>query len=49
MTVAELIEVLKTMPQDARVVIWDGEWGKNFDIVSVRVEDQSGETVVSIG
>jgi uncharacterized repeat protein (TIGR03917 family) len=46
MTVADLIEVLRTMPADARVVAHDSDWGYTVPLVEV---DDDGEVVISAG
>jgi uncharacterized repeat protein (TIGR03917 family) len=46
MTVADLIEILRTMPADARVVAHDSDWGYTTPLVEV---DDDGEVVISAG
>jgi hypothetical protein len=46
MTVADLIEILRTMPVDARVVAHDSDWGYTTPLVEV---DDDGEVVISAG
>jgi type IV secretory pathway TrbF-like protein len=46
MTVADFIEILRTMPADARVVAHDSDWGYTTPLVEV---DDDGEVVISAG
>lgn len=46
MTVAEFIEVLRTMPQDATIVAHDNDYGYTRPIVEM---DDDGEVVISVG
>jgi aspartate carbamoyltransferase catalytic subunit len=45
MTVADLIEILRTMPADAVVIAHD-QWGYTAPLVEV---DDDGEVVISAG
>ena len=46
MTVAEFIEVLRTMPQDATILVHDNDYGYTRPTVEVDVD---GEVVISVG
>ena len=46
MTVADFIEILRTLPADARVVAHDSDWG--YTVPHVEVADD-GEVVISAG
>ena len=46
MTVAEFIEVLRTMPQDATILVHDNDYGYTRPHVEVDVD---GEVVISAG
>jgi hypothetical protein len=46
MTVAEFIEVLRTMPQDATIVVHDSDYGYARPTAEV---DDDGEVVISVG
>lgn len=46
MTVADLIEILRTMPADAVVIAHDSDWGHTAPLVEV---DDDGEVVISAG
>jgi hypothetical protein len=45
-TVADLIEILRTMPADARVIAHDSDWGYTAPLVEM---DDDGEVVISAG
>jgi hypothetical protein len=46
MTVADLIEILRTMPADATVIAHDSDWGYTAPLVEM---DDDGEVVISAG
>ena len=46
MTVAEFIERLRAMPQDATILVLDSEYGYTRPTVEV---DDDGEVVISVG
>lgn len=49
MTVAELIEALKAMPQDAKVVVFDNEFAANLEVHALKDnEDCYGKPAIRL-